>query len=100
MESKFLKTLGLCRRAGKLTYGYDMVVEALAVSHAVFFAADLSARTRNSVLQSAARQGVPCKDLPYDMQTLAAAIGTKPVGVLGITEKGFAGLLCGAPEIQ
>lgn len=100
MESKFLKTMGLCRRAGRLTYGYDMVVEALGDTRLVFFAADLSARTRNSVLQLAARSGVPCRDIPYDMQTLAAALGTKPVGVLGVTEAGFAKLLGSEIEKQ
>lgn len=100
MESKFLKTLGLCRRAGRLNFGFDMVVDALANTRVVFLAADVSARTRNSVLQLAARNGVPCRDLPVDMQTLAAAIGTKPVGVLGVTEEGFAKLLCGALENQ
>lgn len=100
MESKFLATLGLCRRAGRLNYGYDMVVDGLERTKAVFFAADISARTRNSVLQLAARKGVPCKDLPFDMQTLAGAMGTKPVGIIGITEAGFAKLLTGEIEKQ
>lgn len=92
-NNKFLATLGLCRRAGRLNYGYDMVVQALEATKLVLFAADLSPRTRNSVLQVAGRKGVPCQDLPYDMQTLAASMGTKPVGIIGITEAGFAKLL-------
>ncbi len=96
MESKFLSTLGLCRRAGRLNYGYDMVVDALDKTKIVFFAADLSARTRNSVLQQAARKGIACKDLPCSMGELGGAMGTKPVGVLGVTEAGFAKLLCDA----
>ena len=95
MESKFFSTLGLCRRAGKLTYGYDMVTEALDHPYAVFFATGLSKRTRTSVLQLAVRKNIPCKDLDCDMSALAVAIGTKPVGVIGITEKGFAKLLGG-----
>ncbi len=90
---KFLATLGLCRRAGRLHYGYDMVVDGLAMTKLVLFAADLSQRTRNSVLQAATRKGVACRDIPFDMATLADAMGTKPVGIVGITEAGFAKLL-------
>ena len=92
-ENKFLSTLGLARRAGKLNYGFDMVVEGLEKTGIVFFAADISARSRNSVSQLAARKKVNCKDLPFTMAQIALAIGTKPVGIIGITEQGFAKLL-------
>lgn len=96
--NKFLSTLGLARRAGKVNYGFDMVAENLDKTGVIFFAADLSARSRNSISQLAAKKGVPCKELPYDMAELAGAMGTKPVGIIGITEAGFAKLLTGESE--
>ena len=96
--NKFLSTLGLARRAGKVNYGFDMVAEGLDNTGVVFFAADLSDRSRNSISQLAARKGVPCMALPFEMAELAGAMGTKPVGIIGITETGFAGLLTGEAE--
>lgn len=98
--NKFLSTLGLARRAGKVNYGFDMVVEGLDKTEVVFFAADISARSRNSVSQLAARKSVVCKDLPLTMEQIAYAIGTKPVGIIGITEPGFAKLLTKTSEIN
>ena len=91
--NKFLSTLGLARRAGKINYGFDMVVEGLDKTQVIFFAADLSARTRNSVKQLSARMGVECKDTALTMADLSYALGTKPVGVIAVTEAGFAKLL-------
>jgi len=96
--NKFLSTLGLARRAGKVNYGFDMVAEGLDNTGVIFFAADLSARSRNSISQLAARKGVPCKDLPFDMAALAGAMGTKPVGIIAIGEAGFTALLMKAAE--
>ncbi|MBR5782826.1 MAG: ribosomal L7Ae/L30e/S12e/Gadd45 family protein [Clostridia bacterium] len=92
-QTKFLSTLGLARRAGKLNYGFDMVTEGLDTAQLIFLTADVSARTRNSVMQLAARKGVTCYDLPLSMAEISVAIGTKPVGIVSITEEGFAALL-------
>ena len=97
-QNKFLSTLGLARRAGKLTYGFDMVTEALDKTQLIFLAADVSARTRNSVMQLALRRGVPCRDTALTMADISYAIGTKPVGIVGILDKGFAELLDGKRE--
>ena len=97
-QNKFLSTLGLARRAGKLTYGFDMVTEGLDKTQLIFLAADVSARTRNSVKQIAERRGVPCRDTGLTMADIAYAIGTKPVGIVGILDKGFAELLAGNRE--
>lgn len=96
--NKFLSTLGLARRAGKVNYGFDMVAEGLDNTSVIFFAADLSVRSRNSISQLAAKKGVPCKVLPFEMAEFAGAMGTKPVGIIGITEAGFAKLLMGEAE--
>lgn len=91
MESKFLATLGLCRRAGRMAYGFDMVMDALGKTKVIFVAADLSERTLTALARNAT--GLTIEKTPYTMNQLAAAIGTKPVGIIGITEQGFAELL-------
>ncbi len=97
-QNKFLSTLGLARRAGKLSFGYDMVSENLHQTEMIFFASDLSERTRNSILQKAMRHGVVCRDIPMNMAEISYAIGTKPVGIVSIMDKGFADLLVKASE--
>ena len=96
--NKFLSTLGLARRAGKVNYGFDMVAEGLDKTCVIFFAADLSVRSLNSISQLAKGKRVTCIKLPFEMAELAGAMGTKPVGIIGITEAGFAKLLTGEAE--
>ena len=86
-QNDFLVALGLARRAGKLVYGYDAVAEAEDLK-AIYFASDFSERAKGRLSKKA-----PAKTLPQDMATLGGALGRGPVGVVGVTDKGFAGLL-------
>ena len=93
MNHKLLATLGLARRAGKLTWGFDMVTAETDKTVLVLLAADLSARTRRSLENKLQATRVQCAALEITMAELGRAIGTAPVGIIGVTEKGFAALL-------
>lgn len=88
----FLQALGLARRAGKLCYGYDSVKAAVGLC-AVFTAADLSKRSLKSIEYALEEKCVSATVLEYSMSQLGYAIGTKPVGIIGITDSGFANML-------
>ena len=93
MLNKFLSTLGLARRAGKLTYGFDMVQAALYKTQLVLLAQDCAPRTSRNIRDAAREYGVTVLDVPYTKEALGVSIGTKPVGIIGVVDRGFTGSL-------
>ncbi len=91
--NKFLSTLGLARRAGKLTYGFDMVLSALDKTHLILLAQDCAPRTCRNIRQAAQEFGLPVINIPYTKESLGVSIGTKPVGIIGVVDRGFTGSL-------
>ena len=89
----FLQTLGLARRAGKLCFGFDSVVSQQYQLSALFLSHDLSARTEKSLSHALTNENIHPVALEYGMSELGYAIGTKPVGIIGVTDPGFAKLL-------
>lgn len=89
----FLSTLGLARRANKLCRGFDSNVENADIIFAVFLAKDCSPRTKETVTEIFQQSDIVPITVNYDKAELGYAIGTKPVGILGITDEGFAKLL-------
>ena len=87
---KFLSTLGLARRAGRLNYGFDMVMAGLEKTHLLLLAEDCSPRTCKNLEITAKDWGLPLLRLPYTKDQLGAGIGTKPVGIIGVADGGFA----------
>ena len=88
--NKVLSTLGLARRAGRLTYGFDMVLSQLHKTYLILLAEDASERTCRNVREAAEEFAVPVMNLPYTKESLGISIGTKPVGILGVVDRGFA----------
>lgn len=93
MNDRLFGALGLCRKAGALTGGFDAVCEAAAKGAAVLvlLAADASERTRRKINESC--QGrCPVAEIDLEQADLAAIMG-KPYGVLAVTDKNL-GALC------
>ena len=90
---KFFKTLGLARRAGKLCSGYDSVTADPSSLAAVYLASDLSEKSAKGIVFALKDSGVTPKRLDCDMSQIGFAIGKKPVGIIGVTDAGFADLL-------
>lgn len=82
--------LSMCRRAGKLSAGMDMVKGSCNNAEAcgVYVAYDISEKTLKEVKYVCFKNGVPLYDLDMSMQQIAESIG-KRSGVLAICDKGF-----------
>lgn len=77
-KRKFLSSLGLCRRAGKLQVGTEAVLLALRKGRAafVFLASDVSDNTRKKLTSSCAYYKTPLKEACHTMSELSDALGT------------------------
>lgn len=91
MENKLLGLLGLCRKAGKLTMGFDVTKDAVEAKTAllVLLTPDLSERTAREMERLAKENQCRLKKLPASMDEIKEKLG-KRCGVFGICENGFA----------
>ncbi len=102
MEHKLAGLIGMARRAGRLTTGFDAVREQLAAGKAAFvlLAADLSAKTEKELLFGLKQ--VNMGRAPFGKEEMARALGfSRPVGVASTDDEGFAAAmkaLCGRDE--
>ena len=93
MESKVLGLLGIARRAGHITLGFDAVKALLIGGRAQFIllAADRSAKTEKELRYTAQNSSCPIRVLAADKEALAHALGLqKPVAVAATDDRGFA----------
>ena len=86
-----LNLLGIARRAGKLSLGYDSVEEAVnkKKSKLIILACDVSERTRRSVENISKRGNVTTVFSDIPMERIGSAIG-KAVGIVSVNDEGFA----------
>lgn len=91
MNDRLLSLLGIARRAGKLTMGFDPVADDVAARKAklVVVASDLSQRTLKGVRDVCAQSNVPCVSLGRTMDEIHWSLG-KRTGVLATADHGFA----------
>ncbi|MBQ7522172.1 MAG: ribosomal L7Ae/L30e/S12e/Gadd45 family protein [Clostridia bacterium] len=91
MNNQFLSFLGLCRRAGKMTIGYDSVIQSVMdnESYLVILANDISKKTEKNLIEKLAGNSIEILKIPYDKEVLSQALG-KLTGVLAVNDKGFA----------
>ena len=89
-----INTLGLCRKAGKLVYGFDAVIDELAKpktkAAGILAAKDLSSKTRKELdfRLTAMNVQIPVADMDADMDAVAKILG-KRTGIILITDEGF-----------
>lgn len=88
---KVLSLLGLARRAGKMTLGFDAVCSSAAKkeSKLILAAADVSEGTMRKLTNHLSGNEIDIREMPYGMEAINAAIG-KPVRLISINDSGFA----------
>ncbi len=88
--NKLLSMLGLARRAGKLTLGFDAAVGAIRSGSAqgVIASADLSEKTFKNLKFEADKYGIAAVRINETTESLSIATGRK-AGVAAICDKGF-----------
>ena len=93
MKDKFLFMLGLCRRAGKIITGTDLVTKSLPSkkTYLVIYTEDASENTKKRVTDKCSFYGVECQMVPYSSLVISDAIGKAgSVCTIGITDTNFA----------
>lgn len=96
MPSKALSLLGMARAAGKLTVGFDAVVALAGEGKAalVVLASDLSEKSEKELRFQTRAVPVRVVRLTADKDTVGAAVGAKkPIGILAVSDIGFADAL-------
>ena len=88
-KEKLFGLLTICRKAGRMTMGFDSVKESILTdkAKAVFLASDISAKTEKEVRFFADQKAVPCIDAT--IAEIEFSVGRK-AGVIGICDEGFA----------
>lgn len=92
--NKLLGALSLCRKAGKLTMGFDPVAESIAGKKAVLvlLAADLSAGSAGRMTRLCTAAALEPVALPLTQQQLLE-ITPKRTGIFAVTDAGLAKLV-------
>lgn len=91
MSSNKLGLLTMCRKAGKLKLGMDMIKTSCKNGEAVavFVASDFSPKSLKEVKFTCNRENVPIYSLGITMDEIWHGLGKK-VGVMAIIDSGFA----------
>ncbi|MBQ5398532.1 MAG: ribosomal L7Ae/L30e/S12e/Gadd45 family protein [Ruminococcus sp.] len=91
MNDRILSLLGLCRRAGKLTLGFDLIVEAVENGDAalVLTARDISKNTEKKLLSVCERNAVKISALNRSKDELSFSLG-KLTAAAAVCDAGFA----------
>lgn len=93
---KFLSTLGLARRAGKLLLGVESLLAYRKSVCLIVYASDASPRVKRSL----AGRNDPSVTPDLTKEQLGRAVGCKEAAVVAVTDAGFAGILRKKLELQ
>lgn len=90
-EEKLLGMVGIARRAGVLTMGFDSVIEKMKVGKTAcaFITADCSPKTKKEVRFFGDKYKIKVVELPLEMDALKALFG-KRVGVMAVEQEALA----------
>lgn len=91
MKNKLLSAIGLCKRAGKLVMGFDLVVDTISSGKAcgIFLCKDLSPKSGKSITRICEEWDYTPEALPVTMDELAFIVGRR-TGILAVTDPGLA----------
>ena len=91
MNDKLLSFLGIARRAGRLSLGFDAAADMMKKgrSRLLILSADLSENTSRSILREAQRTNTKAIVSNRTIAELGAAVG-KAVGIISVNDEGFA----------
>lgn len=91
MPDRLSGLLGLSRRAGRLIWGYDAVLKAVASGEAklVVLAEDTAPHTAKRIEQACETAGIDRYMLPFGKEMLGRAIGRADTAVAAVSDDGF-----------
>ena len=90
-NAKFLSTLGMCRKAGKLVMGFDAVARTIKSGKAglLVLAGDISPKSAKEITRLAETYQVKIARVETAMDDIKRIAGKK-AGILAITDEGLA----------
>lgn len=93
MTDSALSLLGLALRGGNLAVGEEPMAEACKTGRArlVLTAADAAGNSVDRAKRLAEAAGAPWVSVPWDRETLGAALGRSLCAVAALTDRGLAG---------
>jgi ribosomal protein L7Ae-like RNA K-turn-binding protein len=91
MNEKLSGILGICRKAGKLCYGFETVKNKTLYKQAyiVMLANDVSEKTQKETQFFCDKTNTPMFQLPIDMEGFISVIGVN-TGIIAITDMALA----------
>lgn len=91
MNEPLLSMLGIMRKAGKLTMGFDAAAESAkkGESRLILTASDISLRSARQIAFECKDTGVDIVSVPYTMEQLSKAVG-RQVRIFSVNDDGFA----------
>lgn len=95
-NERLMRMFGLARRAGKLSYGYETVGALMKknTAKAVFLSTETSERVKRNIERISEETGCRAFIIADSMADIGHAIGSKPTGVIALTDNGFADAVC------
>ena len=93
-ERKLLGALGLCKKAGKLTVGFDAVADAIRRGSAklLVLTGDLSPKSASRIKMLAMEHKVRYLSIDAAMDDIERLLG-KRAGILAVSDQGLAGVV-------
>ena len=93
-DERLRAAISLCRKAGRLRCGGDVVRQAAASGQAdlVLLSADVAGRSARQTQAACQAGGVPLRQLPLTMEQLSQVTG-KTYGILAVCDQGFAAMI-------
>lgn len=90
MNQKILNLLGLCKRSGNLSLGYDATFESITKKKAklCLIASDASDRVKDKMKKNCDMLKIDSFVTDFEIKDFDSSIG-KPVAVISVNEKGF-----------
>ena len=90
--NRFLGTLGICRKAGKLIFGFDAVCDEIKKPKSkvsgIVTAKDISAKTLKEIRFVCEKYGIKIYEADADMDEIKSVIG-KRTGIIAILDEGL-----------
>ena len=92
MNDRLLSLLGLIRRAGKLSMGFDAAADAMGKGEAslLLLSEELSERTSGAIRKIAEQSKTCVITVKHGMEEIGHAIGRRSTGIIAVNDSGFA----------
>ena len=92
MNNRLLSLLGLARRCGKTSAGFDAVCDAVKAgqSSLILISSDIAPRSEKNIRYAVENSPVRVVKILEDKNLLGHAMGLAPTAIVSLNDKGFA----------